>query len=619
MRKSNLFASVACLALSAAITAPASAQRVVVFGDSLSDTGNAQILTSGVSPGSPLGRYSNGLNWVDLLYGTVTPGNASAYAVGAFSNTIPTGNVIDYAVGGAFAGVGNIASPLLPGVTQEVGLYAQLGGKFTAADTVTMWSGANNGNLAVQTPGATTTTISTAALSAAKDEFENLKTLISLGARKVIVLNVPELGGTPALINAGPSAVSAGNFYSQSFNGFLSGQLQGLAAGNTSVNIIQADIASLFKLVSANPAAFGFTSTTTACLYTGGAACNGLAFADTSNPLAAIHPTQAANAFIAQYIGLLTNTAPAIAQSARLSESSLYVNELVTNQAFDRLSAFVSGTYADRNGPYAELIGSYGTYNGSNGTSDLTVQFGGVRAGIDKKDGATLTGGSVSLITGSQSAGAVKSDLSSYRFDVYTTALFGNLYVSADAGIGSLSLDGITRQTGIPTSVASGSTSGYVATAAAEVGIAQQIGAFTVIPSGRLTYFHSQLDGYSESSEILALSYSDQQSDTLLAGGKVRVAANVPGFGLRATGFGEIGYEGVVSSNSSNISSSLVNNTALPTVVKPGDANGPGIIGKLGLSSEITAGTFLDLQYGISVHDQGGETHSGDIRLKATY
>ena len=53
--------------------------------------------------------------------------------------------------------------------------------------------------------------------------------------------------------------------------------------------------------------------------------------------------------------------------------------------------------------------------------------------------------------------------------------------------------------------------------------------------------------------------------------------------------------------------------------MKPGDANGPGIIGKLGLSSEITAGTFLDLQYGISIHDQGGETHSGDIRLKATY
>ena len=190
--------------------------------------------------------------------------------------------------------------------------------------------------------------------------------------------------------------------------------------------------------------------------------------------------------------------------------------------------------------------------------------------------------------------------------------------MSANGGIGSLSLDGITRETGFPTVVASGSTSGYVATAAAEIGFAQQLGAFTIIPSGRLTYFHSQLDGYSESADILALSYSEQKSDTLLAGGKVRVATNVPGLGLNATGFGEIGYEGVVSSSNNNITSSLVNNTALPTVVKPGDANGPGIIGKLGLSSEITAGTFLDLQYGISIHDQGGETHSGDIRLKVT-
>ena len=111
----------------------------------------------------------------------------------------------------------------------------------------------------------------------------------------------------------------------------------------------------------------------------------------------------------------------------------MYTNELVTNQVFDRMSAFVSGTYADRNGPFAEIIGSYGTYEGSTGTPGLTMHVGGVRAGLDKKDGATLTGASVTMLAGGVSTGSVKSDITSYRADVYSTALFGKAYVSADA------------------------------------------------------------------------------------------------------------------------------------------------------------------------------------------
>ena len=228
--------------------------------------------------------------------------------------------------------------------------------------------------------------------------------LIGLGAKKVIVVNLPDLGSTPAVASLGAAAVQGGSLYSSTFNNALGSSLAPVAAANPTVNIVQVDVGSLFKVVIANPAAFGFTNTTAPCGFNGGAACAGFVFGD------GVHPTQAAYQLVANYVGLLTNTAPAIAQSARLSESGLYVGELVTNQVFDRMSAFVSGTYADRNGPYAELIGSYGTYNGSNGTSDLTLQIGGARAGIDKKDGATLTGGSVTLLSGGQSAGAVKSD-----------------------------------------------------------------------------------------------------------------------------------------------------------------------------------------------------------------
>jgi outer membrane lipase/esterase len=611
--KALLASSVFALAVSASTSA--FAQRVVVFGDSLSDTGNAALATGNATPGSPLGRYSNGLNWVDLLYGPT----AAALFTGQ------TAGNVDYALGGAFTGaigpfgnVGTLSNPLFPNISiaNEIALFAGNGGTFGAKDTVTLWGGANNFFFfSATTPPANinTTTIGASAVGAASSEISNAATLVAMGAKNLVVLNLPDLGSTPSALASGAAAVSAASFYSTTFNAALAAGLGSVAASAPGTNIIQADVASLFRVVIANASTFGFTNTTTFCGFNGGAACKGFVFADS------VHPTEAAYALVAAYVGLLSNTAPALLQTSRLGETGLYVNEIVTNQVFDRMSAFISGTYADRNGPYAEIIGSFGSYDGSSGTPGLNMHLGGVRAGLDKKSGATLTGGSVTMLAGAVSTGSTKSDITSYRADVYSTALYGNAYISADAGISSVSLEGIVRQTGFPTVVANGSTGGYVASVAAEAGYVATMGAFTIIPSARLTYFHSKIDAYSETADILAMSYNDRETDAVLAGGKVRAVTPVSGFGRAATVFGEIGYEGFISTSTNKLTGQLVNNTALPTTVSAGNPTGPGVIGKVGMSSQISEGTFLDFHYGVSVHDGGGETHSGDIRLKATY
>lgn len=615
-------AAIAAVVLGA--VAPASAQRVVVFGDSLSDTGNAGALTGNIVPNSPLQRWSNGLNWVDQLYGPTALG----YKAGGFSG-ITVGNV-DYAVGGALAGSGNPAlggvNPALgaTGITDQIGLFAGLGGKFTAADTVTLWGGANNGLAALNAAAPTATSIAVAAVGAVGNEIGNVTTLIGpLGAKKIVVLNLPDLGATPSALNAsaatGGLSVAGGSLFSATFNSGLASGLASVAALNPTVNIIQADIATLFKVLVANPAAFGFTNATSACLYKGGTACNGLVFADGYNPAMAVHPTEAANAYVARYVGLLSDASPALLQQARLSESQLYANEQITNAVYDRLTNFISGTYADRNGPYVELLGTYGTYDASGGRPELTLQLGGFRAGLDKKSGATLAGGSISVLDGSLTAGGLKSDLITYRFDAYGTALFGNAFISADAGIAGSSYSGISRATGIPTVSAKGKTAGYVVTASAEAGFVLNAGAFTIIPSGRATYYHAKLDGYDEAADLLAMSFADRETDAFMLGGKVRAVTPVGGLGLASTAFAEIGYETYVSTGGDGVTSSFIGNTALPTTVNPGDPNGPGIIGKVGVSSQVAKSTFLDFQYGISVHDAGGQTHSGDIRLKATY
>ncbi len=614
--------STACLASSVfvlTVVAASSvfAQRVVVFGDSLSDTGNAALATGNLVPGSPLGRFSNGKDWVDILYGPTTPGLFTGQTAGN----------VDYALGGALtaavAGIGNVgvlSNPAFPNISiqAEIAQFALNGGTFGAKDTVTLWGGANNSFLFFGvTPPANVNpaTIGASAVGAATNEIGNAATLVgpALGAKTLIVLNLPDLGSTPSAIASGASAVSAASFYSTAFNSALATGLGSLAASAPGVNIIQADIAALFKVVIGQASTFGFTNTTGFCGFNGGAACKGFVFADS------VHPTEAAYALVAAYVGLLSNTAPALQQTSRLGETGLYVNEIVTNQVFDRMSAFVSGTYADRNGPFAEIIGSFGTYDGSGSTPGLSMHVGGVRAGLDKKSGATLTGGSVTMLAGAVSTGSTKSDITSYRADVYSTALYGNAYISADAGISSISLDGISRQTGFPTVNAAGSTGGYVASVAAEAGYVATMGAFTIIPSARLTYFHSKIDSYSESADFLAMSYNDRETDAVLAGGKVRAVTPVSGFGKAATVFGEIGYEGFISTSTNKLTGQLVNNTALPTTVSVGNPTGPGVVGKVGMSSQISEGTYLDFHYGLSVHDGGGETHAGDIRLKATY
>jgi phospholipase/lecithinase/hemolysin len=59
--------TVSICALGAAPVHAAAFTKLVVFGDSLSDPGNAAALSSGVFPGTPDGRVSNGPVAAELL------------------------------------------------------------------------------------------------------------------------------------------------------------------------------------------------------------------------------------------------------------------------------------------------------------------------------------------------------------------------------------------------------------------------------------------------------------------------------------------------------------------------------------------------------------------------
>lgn len=609
MRKSSLFGRLAALlGLTATLAAPATAQRVVVFGDSLSDAGNASAITGGFAPGSPLGRFSNGLNWADIAFGS-TP--ALGFSLGGGL----TGNVTgydNYAVGGAFTGSGNLVG-LAVGIANEIAAFQGAGGTFAPRDLVSLWGGANNGFAAVQAPGATAATIQANAVSAVGAQLANVQTLVGLGARQILVLNVPDLGTTPAITAFGPSAVQGASYFTTVFNTGLQQGLTQIAGAAPGVNIIQADAASALRVLLANPALYGFTNTTTPCGFNGGAGCNGYLFGD------GVHPTEATYAWLARYVGLLLDTAPAIASTAPLGEAGLWTSQLVTNAVFDRLDNWLSGAYAKRNGLFAELLGQYDTQDGGIGRPGYSLNLGGVRGGYDKTLGNVLFGGSAAFLQGKQSAPGFSDDITSLRADLYGTALMGPAFISLNGGIASAWYENIDRATGFPGVSAHGTTTGWIGSAAAEAGLMQALGPITLMPSGRITYVHSSVGGYSESAPILALAYDGRDSDAVLAGARLRVVTQLSGGGLLASLYGEVGYEELISYSASGISARLANNTALPVLVNPGEPNGPGILAKAGISTQLGQSIFLDVNYGATIHNGGGEAHSGNVRIKGTF
>ena len=130
-------AAIAALATAACAAAgAASAQsynRLVVFGDSLSDNGNLYAVTSGTRPPASIywqGRFSDGPVFTELL----------GFTAGRITAGAPVTGSVNLAFGGARTDAA--ASP--PGMRTQLGMYQMGGGTFGANDLVSVLGGANN-------------------------------------------------------------------------------------------------------------------------------------------------------------------------------------------------------------------------------------------------------------------------------------------------------------------------------------------------------------------------------------------------------------------------------------------------------------------------------------------
>ena len=271
------------LLLSCLLPLPVLAQNIegiTIFGDSLSDNGNAFKATGGAIPASPPyfnGRFTNGPVWVE-----------------GFSTELklPAAAINNFAVGGATSGANSTASPT---VTDRLNRFLLASPKANPNGLFIIWAGANDYQGGILNPTQVVGNLTT-----------SVQRLIGAGGQQFIVPNLPDLGRTPAgaanpVQSAGLSQLTAAH------NTGLQTSIKTLVQNNPNISIVPTDMAALFRAVVTNPARFGFTNVTQPCLnQTTGAVCaapDAFLFWDT------IHPTAAGHRLVSAY-ALDTLTAP---------------------------------------------------------------------------------------------------------------------------------------------------------------------------------------------------------------------------------------------------------------------------------------------------------------------
>jgi phospholipase/lecithinase/hemolysin len=245
--------------------------RLVIFGDSLSDTGNVDILTFGIVPGSPYvdGRFSNGPVWVEAL----------ASSLGAAAPTPSVSGGTNYAHGGAETG-GGFISLIIPNMAPQVSSYLSDGPAPASGDLFVLLGGGNdflNGQ--------------TSASTVVSNLRSRVLALAAGGAEEFLVVGLPPLGQTPGSLGTPDEPFL--DALSMEFNDLYGAAIAGLDT-SLGVTIHRLDLFELFEELLAAPELFGFTNITDPAYNGSTVAPNADEYVFWDN----IHPTQTAHAEI---------------------------------------------------------------------------------------------------------------------------------------------------------------------------------------------------------------------------------------------------------------------------------------------------------------------------------
>ena len=650
---------------------PASAQEYqnfFFFGDSLSDNGNLFAATGGAVPASPpyyQGRFSNGPVWVEYFVPNVAKGP-----------TVPVATNLDFAFAGAQSGV--VMSP--PGGLVQLGIFQQIiaagANSLEGDDLVSVWLGANNYLDAIEAaspatladPVALNTLIGNTAAAAASDIGTLIGGLATMGAKTVMVMNLPDLGRTPGLSALGLANV--GSLAAATHNAALAQAVAGVKAAFPDVNIISVDTNTLLNLFISEPARFGLENVTEACLDAGtGVPCA----ADTAGQNKYLfwdgtHPTTGVHALFAEAVRTLSDTLGVVRNTAAQSEAGLITARAADRTVALRLRQIRAGLGAVELGGASLALGQSGYQSdkralramaanvgkgagqsaGQSGDERRFSVFvnadyafgsrGAPRPGLSLTEGFSYDLSSITLgadfvvsdglvigVAGTYADNSVdyadgisKFDMTTYQGTAFATYYSDSFYVDASFGYGDSSYKKIARFTGVTGIIAGGRTNGQQLTATANAGYVYSVGNLTIGPTVGVRYINVDVDPYTETGgSIFNIAYGKQDVQSFVvalggqASGRFKMGSVVMVPQLR------VAYEAELDGNRTLVGQ-LLNNTANPAALSDSVLDDDTLVIGGGVMAAFSDSLSLIVDFTSAVGIQGGSENqlSGQLRLR---
>ena len=254
------------------------------FGDSLSDNGNAFAASFGtVNATAPYfgGRWSNGLTFVEQL--------GNSLAVGAAAPTAVKSSM-GFAFGGATA-VPAVSTVPFPPLAGQLQLFQSHSVSIQKTDLFTVWMGANDILNTAPSAPANPALMDAAGINAAQATVAGIQSLIALGAKNILVLNLPDIGLTPTGLSSGAGAFLTRG--SLAYNAEFDSRLRAVAAGASDVTLTRIDAGALIAQIQRDYKVLGYANATSGLILPasagGGGDPNGYVFFDGIHPSARTH------------------------------------------------------------------------------------------------------------------------------------------------------------------------------------------------------------------------------------------------------------------------------------------------------------------------------------------
>jgi outer membrane lipase/esterase len=438
MPRTRHLAAAIVLGLAANAAHAQSFTNVISFGDSLSDAGNY-----------PFGAGSFTTNpddvWTQVLANQFGYDQLASNAGGT-----------NYAYGGAptdntIPGVG-VPVGCVPGSLPCVSVQGQINGYLTANEAdpnalYTYWAGANDVFNYLGYAGAgviNSAQVQQFTGASAIEAVTQIGTLQAAGANYIVVLNLPDIGLTPAFRGTPNQASVSGLILI--YNNTLNTALANLGDG-----IIPVNAYALVNEVLANPGAYGFTNVTspacniavlpnnsslfcTPATYVAPGANETYFFAD------GVHPTGAAHRILAQAVIAEIN---APGQVSMLGEAALRAREdhldSLRTQAFRARDA-ARGDSGVRG--YADLRFSNSDFDAGAWSPQTDLRQYTLTAGADYRSSESWRwGGAVSVTKQQMDAGASDVDGMAVNGSLYAVLDFAHGYLGASLSGGNDSFD----------------------------------------------------------------------------------------------------------------------------------------------------------------------------------